>query len=281
MPTPTFPGPAYRVQTPRLVLRCWQPADAPLLKAAIDASLDHLRPWMPWTRSEPEDLQPKIERLRQFRGQFDLGQDFIYGIFASDQKAVLGGTGLHPRSGPHCREIGYWIHKDHIGQGLATEASAALCRVAFTVESKQRVEIRCDPANHASAAVPRKLGFTHEGTLRHDIEEGPGKGRDSMVWGLLATEFDDSPAAAVQIKAYDAGRPPYPLKEPYAASYTRRPRRPHLRRRPKIPGDLCRPPADHIRLWRDLLHHRRTQFPQGQATLHDLGGGRRPRRPGL
>ena len=31
-------GPAYRIHTQRLVLRCWQPTDAPLLKAAIDAT---------------------------------------------------------------------------------------------------------------------------------------------------------------------------------------------------------------------------------------------------
>lgn len=40
-------APAYRIVTPRLVIRCWNPPDAPLLKAAIDASLDHLRAWMP------------------------------------------------------------------------------------------------------------------------------------------------------------------------------------------------------------------------------------------
>ena len=47
-------GPAYRIHTQRLVLRCWQPTDAPLLKAAIDASLEHLRPWLPWAQHEPK-----------------------------------------------------------------------------------------------------------------------------------------------------------------------------------------------------------------------------------
>ena len=39
----------YRIETERLVLRCYDPEDAPLLKDAVDRSLDHLRPWMPWT----------------------------------------------------------------------------------------------------------------------------------------------------------------------------------------------------------------------------------------
>jgi RimJ/RimL family protein N-acetyltransferase len=59
-----IPGPAYRVRTRRLVLRCWEPADAEALNAAIDASLEHLRPWMPWANDEPADLQARIERLR-------------------------------------------------------------------------------------------------------------------------------------------------------------------------------------------------------------------------
>lgn len=67
-PPPLGHGPAYRIHTRRLVLRCWHPSDAALLKAAIDANLDHLRPWLPWAQHEPEDLQAKIERLRQFRG---------------------------------------------------------------------------------------------------------------------------------------------------------------------------------------------------------------------
>jgi len=47
---------AYRIQTDRLLIRCYSPEDAPKLKEAIDASLDHLRPWMPWAKDDPETL---------------------------------------------------------------------------------------------------------------------------------------------------------------------------------------------------------------------------------
>src|SRR4051794_18902236 len=74
-------GPAYRVVTPRLLIRCWTPYDAPKLQAAIDASLGELRRYMPWAQAEPEPIEQKQIRLRQFRGRFDLGEDFVYGIF--------------------------------------------------------------------------------------------------------------------------------------------------------------------------------------------------------
>ena len=67
-----IPGPAYRVLTPRLCIRCWQPSDAAQLKAAVDASREHLKPWMPWAHQETS-LQDQIERLRRVRGEFDLG----------------------------------------------------------------------------------------------------------------------------------------------------------------------------------------------------------------
>ncbi len=196
-------APAYRIHTPRLVIRCWQPQDAPLLHTAITQSLDHLRPWMPWAHSEPEELQMKVERLRRFRGLFDLGQDFVYGIFDAHEHAVLGGTGLHTRAGEGAREIGYWIHTDHLNQGLATEVSAALVKVAFEIEQVDRVEIHCDPDNVRSATVPRKLGFTHEATLRRRTPFLDEPRRDRMIWCLFAEEYASSPAALTEIAAFD------------------------------------------------------------------------------
>jgi RimJ/RimL family protein N-acetyltransferase len=205
-----LPGPAYRVVTPRLVIRCWQPADAPLLKAAVDSSIEHLLPWMPWAANEPTDLAAKIALIRRFRGQFDLGQDFTYGIFDREEAQALGGTGLHTRVGSDAREIGYWVRADQINQGVATETSGALTRVAFEIDKLDRVEIHCDADNVRSAAVPCKLGFVHEATLRK--RRVGGKVRDTLVWTLLADEYGASQAARLQIEAFDAiGRRIFPI----------------------------------------------------------------------
>jgi RimJ/RimL family protein N-acetyltransferase len=200
----SVPGPAYRIQTQRLIIRCWQPSDAALLKAAIEESLDHLRPWMPWAQDEPQELQDRVGWLRRARGKFDLDRDFVYGIFSPDESQVLGGTGLHTRVGEGAREIGYWIHQDYINQGLATETAAALTKVAFEVDEVNRVEIHCDPQNVRSAAIPRKLGFVHEATLRQRVADADGERRDTMIWTLFADEYPTSPAASAEIEAFDA-----------------------------------------------------------------------------
>jgi RimJ/RimL family protein N-acetyltransferase len=201
--TVKIPGPAYQIETDRLVLRCWNPSDAPLLETAVNESLDHLHPWMPWAKEEPTDLQTRIDLLRSFRANFDLGKEFIYGVFDPAETTVLGGSGLHRELEGSAREIGYWIHKDHTNRGFATELSAALTRVAFEVDGVDRVEIHMDPKNLRSAAVPRKLGFIHEATLRRRAATTEGRPRDTMIWTLFAHDYPDSPAAGAQLSAFD------------------------------------------------------------------------------
>lgn len=198
-----FDNPAYRIETERLVVRCYNPSDAPMLARSVAESVEHLKPWMPWAHNEPEPMEFKVERLKRFRANFDLGEDFVYGIFNKEETRLLGGTGFHSRIGMQQLEIGYWMHKDFINKGLITESTAALVKVAFEIVHVHRIEIHCDPGNHASAAIPRKLGFTHEGTLR---AKTPFLDRwsDSMVWGLLADEYVTSPSCHANIKVFDA-----------------------------------------------------------------------------
>ncbi len=196
-------APAYRIETERLVIRCWDPRDAPLLDTAISSSLDHLKPWMPWAHEEPKSMEERIDLLREFRGKFDLGEDFIYGILNVEESEVVGGTGLHTRRGKHIREIGYWIRADLVRKGFATESTAALVRVAFEIDEVRRVEIRCDPKNKASAAIPRKLGFAKEGTLRGK-DEFLGTARDTEVWSLIVDEYASNLSSRTRIKAFDA-----------------------------------------------------------------------------
>lgn len=197
-------GPAYRIATARLVLRCYTPSDAPALQAAIDASLSELVPWLPWARSEPLSLTARVESLRQHRGRFDLGEEFVYGIFDRAAHALIGGCALHIRGGGSAREIGYWIATKDRGQGLATEAAGALVRVAFEIDGVERVEIHADAENAASARIAEKLGFTCDGTLRKRLLRSDGELGDDRVWSLLEREYARSAAAELEIEAFDA-----------------------------------------------------------------------------
>ncbi|HEX4438645.1 MAG TPA: GNAT family protein [Thermoanaerobaculia bacterium] len=202
MPWEGPPAP-YRIETERLVLRCWEPKDAALLSEALNSSLEHLRPFMDWAHDEPEPVAAKAVRLRGFRGLFDNGESFVMGIFDPAEGQVLGGTGLHPRIGPGGLEIGYWVRASATRQGIATEAAAALTRVGFEVCEADRIEIRIEPRNVASFGVPRKLGFFEEATLRRRLPgHRGGQLRDVTIFTLFREDFD--PAIASGLRAFGA-----------------------------------------------------------------------------
>ena len=52
--------PPYRIETERLAICCWDPADAELLDEAVTGSLDHLRPWMLLIADEPRSLDQRF-----------------------------------------------------------------------------------------------------------------------------------------------------------------------------------------------------------------------------
>ena len=202
MTTPNIPNPAYRIETKRLVIRCWKPEDAAMIQEATATSKEHLLPFMPWAADEPQPVEQKVELIRRFRGLFDRGEDYVYGIFSKDESRALGGTGLHTRPKDNALEIGYWLHKDFINQGFITETTAALTKVAFELYHVERMEIHCSVENLASAAVPRKLGYVHEATRRR-LGFAHGEKTDQMIWTLFADEYPSTPCALVAIKAFD------------------------------------------------------------------------------
>jgi RimJ/RimL family protein N-acetyltransferase len=198
----------YRIETERLLIRCYEPADALKMHVAITSSLAHLRPWIPWARQEPKDPEWMESFVRMFRGQFDLGQDAVYGIFDKSDKEQIGGTGLHNRIGKDAREIGYWINVKHINHGYATEAVRALIKIAFEIEQLSRLEIRCAPDNMASRRIPLRLGFRHEMTLRNNSTDGDGKPADTMIWAMSRQEYEASGLGDIRVAAFDfMGRP--------------------------------------------------------------------------
>jgi RimJ/RimL family protein N-acetyltransferase len=195
----------YRIETPRLVIRCYNPDgnDVQLLQKSINESLDHLKPWMPWAWYEPETVEAKTERVKKFRDNFDKGEDYTLGVFDLAETELIGSCGLHTRIGGNAREIGYWINVNHINKGFATEIVEALIRTGFEVEKLGRIEIRCDPKNIASARIPQKLGFIFKETLIANVKDAHGNDRDTMVWGMNAETYRLNPLASFAVKAFD------------------------------------------------------------------------------
>lgn len=86
-------------------------------------------------------------------------------------------------------EIGYTLfYRKHWGKGLMSEAVRLVVDYLFMAERINRLEIRCDVANLASARIAEKLGFTHEGIARQAIF-ARGKHHDMKQYALLRTDW--------------------------------------------------------------------------------------------
>jgi RimJ/RimL family protein N-acetyltransferase len=182
-----------RVDLSGFTMRAWSPADAAALRAALEESDAHLRAWTPWVVDGRVPGLTLEERLARHAADFAAGREWVYGLFDPSGRVVLGGCGLHPRIGPRAVELGYWLSVAHTGRGLATQAAGALTQLAFASPEVDRVEIRCDPRNHASARVPARLGYE----LTADTTEATGAGGETvqlMIWRMTRAQFESRPA---------------------------------------------------------------------------------------
>ncbi len=184
-------APPEQVEAGLLVLRRLRQEDAGAIAAAVAASMDHLRPWMPW--ATPDSADPRTQRVRVAEADemWAQGTDFIYSIVAGDG-ALAGEIGLHRRLDDGGIEIGYWIAKQQTRRGLGTAAAEALTEVARRLPGVTRVEIHCDEVNVASSAIPRKLGYRLDRVISH-APEAPGESGRRQIWVRDPAGPDSSP----------------------------------------------------------------------------------------
>jgi RimJ/RimL family protein N-acetyltransferase len=164
-----------------VILRRIRATDAGAVAAAVASSLDHLRPWMPWATPESADRRSQLTRAAEADEMWESGISYIYSVLTADHGTLVGEIGLHRRSGDGSMEIGYWIAGAHAGRGFGTSAAGAVTGVALALPGVRRVEIHCDVANTASAAIPRKLGYRLD---RVEVRqpEAPGESGQLMIW---------------------------------------------------------------------------------------------------
>lgn len=176
------------IPTGRFVLRPPRPGDGPLLNAAVCASIEALRPWMPWAQQAPTPDESELE-CRRMAARVVRREDlplFIVEPGPGGAERIVGGTGLHRIDWSVPRfEIGYWRRSGDERRGVIVEAVTRLTRFAFDQLRATRVEIRMAATNAASRRVAERAGYTFEGLLRRDALGVDGQPRDSLVYSRV------------------------------------------------------------------------------------------------
>ncbi|PSL50423.1 ribosomal-protein-serine acetyltransferase [Salsuginibacillus halophilus] len=160
--------------------------DAEALFTIIDHARGELRTFLPWV-DEMTSVEDTANYLQQSLTGFAQGNVLTAIIYCHGM--MCGVAGYNQLDQKHrTAQIGYWLIPEFQGRGIATKGAAALTTEAFNSENMYRVEIRAAVENVNSLAVPERLGFVKEGTLR-GVEHVHGTFLDHVVYSTLASEW--------------------------------------------------------------------------------------------
>ena len=123
----------------------------------------------------------------------DLTRDWLAGMIAGSRAGldlvierdgrVIGKAGFYTPP-----DIGYILHPDHWGQGLATEALTAVLDRLFAVTDHAEATADVDPENAASIRLLQKLGFVRTGFAERTWNVG-GEWKDSLYYALSREDW--------------------------------------------------------------------------------------------
>jgi RimJ/RimL family protein N-acetyltransferase len=173
------------ITTERLLIRVVSADDILDVNTSIRENFDVLSRWMEWATA-PHSLHDTEQWVQHAIAHFNERTELNFVIRLRDGHAHVGNISLH-----HivwdvpCFEIGYWQRKVMSGLGYMTEAVRGLSTLALDSFGAQRLEIRCDSRNTASARVAQRAGFIHEATLRRNRRDMQGSLSDTLIFALL------------------------------------------------------------------------------------------------
>ena len=149
------------LETPRLLLRPWQEADAEeCYRYAKDPLVGPIAGW---------PVHTSVENSRQIIRDV-LSTPETYAIVLKETGLPIGSVGLHHNDLAERDdelELGYWLGVPYWGRGIVPEAARELLRHAFEDLGLARVWCACYDGNAKSRRVQEKLGFTYQWTTQN------------------------------------------------------------------------------------------------------------------
>lgn len=182
----------------RLRLCRWSLEAIDEVLVAVHDSFDELHVWMAWAEELPT-RESLVDLIQENLLRFDADERWSYFIREFDTTQLVGSASLERRGTIDELEIGYWVRTDRTGRGYATEVAGLLTDAAFSSAlDVADVRISMDGANHASAAVPPKLGFTFDGEYGRDTV-APGHSGRGIAWVMTRDQWRARPRGTTRV----------------------------------------------------------------------------------
>ncbi|MFI9595452.1 GNAT family N-acetyltransferase [Nonomuraea sp. NPDC052265] len=164
---------------PRVELRPLTRSDQDEFCSLVRASAELHQPWM--------QLPSTAEQFQTWMHRFDDGLNLGFLIRVRETGAAAGTVNINSiiRGRYQGASLGYAAFAPSAGQGYMTDGLTLALQHAFTDLRLHRLEANIQPANKASLALARRLGFRHEG-LSPAYLYIDGAWRDHERWSITA-----------------------------------------------------------------------------------------------
>lgn len=176
------------IETERLVLRQIIKDDAvDILKYLSDDDVMKYYGLKPF-----KSMEEALQEIDWYHSIFDEKSGIRWGITIKEKGRVIGSCGfLNLVQQHHRSDIGYELSEDFWGQGIASEAIAAVIKYGFEQLNLQRIQALIEPPNIPSQKLVERNGFIKEGLLRNYEFTGE-KFDDLFMYSLLKQDFETS-----------------------------------------------------------------------------------------
>ena len=149
---------SIHIETERLILRVPTLADVEAIHIAKNEVWHELQLWMSWAFEGQNTLEATRHYVEKIiPEEIRAGGLPLKGFCRASGRFVVA-TGINMRDGLPI--TGWWVAKDFLGKGYATEAANAVLRYAFGEMGFKAVGSEYYEGNDKSRRVMEKLGFT-------------------------------------------------------------------------------------------------------------------------
>jgi ribosomal-protein-alanine N-acetyltransferase len=169
--------------------------DAPaLFELASDPEVTRFFSWGPY--SHEREAETYIGSLASKRIQGTM----LEFVIDHPTAGIIGVTGLSEFSLRDRRAVvGTWHGRQWWGTGANRQSKALVLALAFRGLGLERVTAWCGTDNGRSQKALERLGFVHEGVLRHWHVHG-GELKDVIAYGMLRAEYMASELATEPVE---------------------------------------------------------------------------------
>jgi aminoglycoside 6'-N-acetyltransferase len=181
-----------RIEAGRIYLRSYEAGDGQWFYTMSQKNRSHL------ARYEADNVVMSIKSeqdaevmVRELAAEWEARNCFFLGAFNRETDEFVAQIYIGPVSWDVPEfEIGFFVDKDHEGQGYVTEAVRVVLEFIFEHLKAHRVRMECEDTNVRSLRVAERCGMVREGHIRENKINADGDLSGTLYFGILKMEFE-------------------------------------------------------------------------------------------